>query len=130
MRRTIVALAIGVAVFGGIYGLASSLNVSAKSLGAGSASVAACQAGTLTASYATSYSSTIPGYQVGVVTVSGLASTCYSMTFKVELVNASNVSLGEVTGTTPSSGATFTADFTPSNVPAANVTGVHVVVTG
>ena len=35
MRRTIIALAIGTAVFGGIYGLASSLNVSAKSLGAG-----------------------------------------------------------------------------------------------
>ena len=130
MRRAILALAIGAAVFGGIYGLASSLNVSAKTLGAGNSAVAACQAGTLTASYATSYSSTIPGYQVGVVTVSGLASTCYSMAFKVELVNSSNVSLGEVSGTTPSAGTSFTADFTSSNVPASSVTGVHVVVTG
>jgi len=130
MRRVILALAIGAAVFGGIYGLASSLNVSAKTLGAGNSAVAGCQAGTLTTSYATAYSSTIPGYQVGVVTVSGLASTCYNMAFKVELVNSSNVSLGEVAGTTPASGASFTADFTSSNVPAASVTGVHVVITG
>jgi hypothetical protein len=130
MRRAVVALLIGAAVFGGIYGLASSLNVSAKSLGAGNSAVAACQSGTLTASYATSYSSTIPGYQVGVVTVNGLASTCYSMAFKVELVNSSNASLGEVTGTTPSTGTSFTADFTSANVPAANVAGVHMVITG
>jgi len=130
MRRAIVALLVGAAVFGGIYGLAASLNVSAKSLGAGNTSVAACQAGTLTASYATAYSSTIPGYGVGVVTVNGLASTCYSMSFRVTLVNASNVSLGEISGTTPSSGTSFTGDFTSQNVPAANVTGVHVVITG
>jgi len=130
MKRAIVALLIGAAVFGGIYGLAASLNVSTKTLGAGNASVASCQATTLTASYATSYSSTIPGYQVGVVTVTGLATTCWSMPFKVTLVNASNVSLGEVSNTTPASGASFTADFTSANVPAATVTGIHVVITG
>jgi hypothetical protein len=52
------------------------------------------------------------------------------MAFKVELVNSSNASLGEVTGTTPSTGTSFTADFTSANVPAANVAGVHMVITG
>jgi hypothetical protein len=130
MRRAIVALLIGAAVFGGIYGLAASLNVSSKTLGAGNTAVAACQSATLTASYATAYDSTIPGYKVGVVTVNGLASTCWSMAFKVTLVNASNVSLGEVTNTTPGAGTSFTADFTSLNVQATNVTGIHVLVTG
>jgi hypothetical protein len=130
MRRAIVAVLIGTAVFGGIYGLAASMNVSTKTLGAGNTSVAACQPGTLTASYATTYDSTVPGYKVGVVTVSGLASTCYSMPFKVTLTGASNASLSEITGTTSASGATFTADFTAQNVPAANVQGVHVLITG
>ena len=41
-----------------------------------------------------------------------------------------DVSLGEITGTTPSSGTTITADFTTNNVLAANVTGVHLLITG
>jgi hypothetical protein len=129
-RRAVVALLVGGVIFGAIYGLAASLGVSSSSLGSGNSSVAACQAGTLTASYATSYDSSIPGYKVGVATVSGLASTCYSKSFRITLINGSNTSLGEVTGTTPSSGSSFTADFTSSNVSAASVSGVHVVVTG
>ena len=130
MKRTFLALLIGAVVFGSIYGLAASLGVSSKTLGAGNVSVAACQSGTLTASYATAYDSTIPGYKVGVTTVTGLQSGCYTMSFKITLVNTSNTSLAEVTGTTPSSGTSFTADFTTNNVAAANVTGVHVVITG
>src|SRR2546423_14406041 len=106
LKRPLVALLVGVVIFSAIYGLAASLGVSSSSLGAGNSSVAACQGGTLTPSYATSYDSTIPGYKVGVVTVSGLASTCYSKSFRVTLANSANTSLGEVTGTTPSSGAT------------------------
>jgi len=130
MKRALVALGVGSAIFAGVYGLAASLNVSSSGLGAGNVSVAACQAGTLTSSYATAYSSSTPGYNVGVVTVNGLASTCYSKSFKVTLVNSSNTSLGEVTGTAPSSGTSFTADFTSANVSAASVTGVHVLITG
>jgi len=129
-KRLLIALVLAGIVFAGVLGLAASLNVSSNTLGAGSASVAACQSGTLTASYATSYSSTLPGYQVGVVTVSGLQSGCYSKSFRVLLSNGSNTSLGEVTGTTPSSGTTFTADFTSSNVAAANVANVNVTIAG
>jgi hypothetical protein len=129
-KRTLVALLVAVVIFAAVYGLAASLGVSSSSLGAGNSSVAACQSGTLTSSYATSYDSTIPGYKVGVVTVSGLASTCYSKSFRVTLANSSNTSLGEVTGTTPSSGSTFTADFTSSNVSAAGLAGVHVLIAG
>jgi hypothetical protein len=134
MRRAALAVLVGVLVFGAVYGLAASLGVSSKSLGAGNASVAACQSATLTATYAVSYDSTIPGYKVGVVTVTGLDTTsttnCASKSFRITLTNSSNTSLAEVTGTTPASGTSFTADFSSSNVPAANVAGVHLAIAG
>jgi hypothetical protein len=120
MRRIAVALLVAGVVFGAVYGLAASLGVSSKSLGAGNSAVAACQSGTLTASY--------------VVTVTGLDTTsptnCASKAFRITLTNSSNASLGEVTGTTPASGTSFTADFSSSNVLASNVTGVHLVISG
>ena len=130
MKRLVLALALAGVMFGGVYGLAASLNVSTQSLGAGNSAVAACQSGTLTTSYATSYDATLVGYKVGVVTVSGLQSGCYGKAFKVTLTNASNASLGEVAGTAPGSGTTFTADFSSSNAPAATVAGIHVTITG
>jgi hypothetical protein len=134
MKRLMLALAIASVVFGGVYGLAASLNVSTQTLGAGNSVVAACQTGTLTAAYATAYDSTIAGYKVGVVTVTGLdtvsATNCAGKSFKVTLTSASNVSLAEVSGTTPASGTSFTADFTSSNASAANAAGVHVMISG
>jgi hypothetical protein len=133
MKRALVALGVGSVIFASVYGLAASLSVSSSSLGAGNASVAACQSTTLTSSYATAYNASTPGYNVGVVTVNGLDTTaghCASKAFKITLVNSSNTSLGEVTGTTPASGASFTADFTSATVSAASVTGVHVLITG
>jgi hypothetical protein len=133
VKRVAIAIAVGAVIFSGVYGLASSLGVSSQSLGAGNAVVAGCQPTTLTSSFATAYDSALPGYKVGVVTVNGLDTTagkCASKAFKVSLVNGSNVSLGEVTGTTPASGTTFTADFTASAALAANVTGIHLLITG
>jgi hypothetical protein len=130
MKRFAIALGVAGVVFSGIYGLAASLTVTSGSLGSGNATVAACQSATLTPSYATSYSSATPGYNVGIVTVNGLAATCYGKTFKIDLVNGSNVSLGSQTGTLPGTGTSFTADFSSANVAAAGVTGVHVLITG
>jgi uncharacterized membrane protein (UPF0136 family) len=134
VRRFVFAVLIGGTIFGAVYGLAASLGVNGQTLGAGNASVAACQSGTLTAGYATTYDSTIPGYKVGVVTVTGLdttsATNCASKSFKVTLTGSSSSSLAQVTGTTPGSGTSFTADFTSSNVSAASVLGVHIVITG
>jgi len=130
MKRLFLALGVAGLVFGGVYGLAASLNVSTQTLGSGNSAVAACQAGALTVSYATAYESAIPGHEIGVVTVTGLQSGCYTKAFKVTLVNSSNASLGEVSNTTPSSGSSFTADFSASNVSAALVAGVHVAISG
>ena len=127
-RFAFIALA-GALTFGTVYGFAASLNLNTDSLGAARTVVAACQAATLTASYTTSYSATAPGYTVGTVTVNGLAATCYSKAYKITLANGSDVSLGEATGTTPSSGTSFAATFSPA-VGAAAVQAISVVISG
>lgn len=133
MKRFVVALFAGGTIFGGVYGLAASVGVSSETLGAGTAAGSACQSTTLTPSYATAYDASLPGYKVGVVTVNGLDTTagkCASKSFKVTLVNSSNATLGEATGSTPASGTSFTADFTSGGLLASNVSGVHVLITG
>ena len=129
MKRVLAALFAGLITFGGIYGLAASLNLTSDSLGAGTATVAACQAGALNATYTTSYSATAPGYTVGTVTVTGLAASCYTKAYKITLSGAGSVSLGEATGTTPAAGTSFAAAFAPA-VSAASVTGISVVLSG
>src|SRR5205823_4606551 len=119
----------GVITFGAVYGLAASLNLTSDSLGAGTAVVAACQAGTLNATYTSTYSAGTPGYTVGTVTVSGLAATCYSKAYKITLSTTANASLGEATGTTPASGTSFSAAFAPA-LSATSITGVTVVISG
>lgn len=129
MKRVLIAVLAGTMTFGAVYGLAASLNLTTESLGAVNNTVAACQAGALNATYTSSYSTTVPGYAVGTVTVTGLASTCYSKAYKITLSGSGNASLGEATGTTPASGTTFAATFSPA-VNAASITGIAVVISG
>ena len=129
MKRTLIAVLAAVMTFGAVYGFAAGLNLTTESLGAADTTVAACQAGALTATYTSSYSASTPGYSVGTVTVTGLAATCYAKAYRITLSGAANASLGEVTGTTPSSGASFAATFSPA-VNAASITGIAVVISG
>jgi hypothetical protein len=128
MKRAIIAVVAGLVTFTGIYGLAASLNLSTSSLGAGTATVAACQAATINVTYTPSYAATIPGYAAGTVTANNLQATCYSMPYRITLYGAAGASLGEVTGTTPAAGTTFTASFATAS--AAAVTGVALVISG
>ena len=129
MKRVLIAVLASTITFGAVYGLAAGLNLTTESLGAADTTVAACQAGQLTATYSSSYSASAPGYTVGTVTVTGLAATCYSKAYRITLSGAGNASLGEATGTTPSSGASFNATFSPA-VAASSVTGIGVVISG
>jgi hypothetical protein len=129
MKRLFFILVAGALTFGTVYGFAASLNLNTDSLGAGRTVVAACQAGALTATYTSTYSAAAPGYQVGTVTVNGLTSACYSKAYKITLANGSDVSLGEATGTTPASGTSFAATFSPT-VGAATVAAISVVISG
>ena len=128
MKRALFVVAAGLITFGSMFGLAASLNLTSDSLGAGTATVAACQSATMNATYTTTYSATTPGYTVGTVTVTGLASTCYSKAYKVTLSGTAGASLGEATGTTPASGTSFAVTFTPA-VNAASVLGINLVIT-
>jgi hypothetical protein len=129
MKRILVAIVLSLLTFATAYGLAASLNLTTDSLGAAQTTVAACQAAAMNATYTTTYTAATPGYTVGTVTVTGLAATCYSKAYKITLSGAANASLGEATGTTPSSGTSFAATFSPA-VNAATVTGISVVITG
>jgi hypothetical protein len=128
VKRALLAAVLATLVFGAVYGLADVLNLTSDGLGAGTAVVAACQTATLNAGYAPSYASGIPGYAAGTVTLSNLQSTCYGKNYRITLSGSGNASLGEVTGTTPTTGSSFTAAFPGSS--AAAVTGIAVVIEG
>ena len=131
MKRAIVALLVGGVVFGGVFGLAASLNVSSSSLGSGTTVVAACQSGTLTASYTTGYDTTAATYKVTAVNFSGLTAGCYNKSFRLTLSGSSG-SLGEVTGTTPTTGATLPVDVSTVTpvIQASAVTGANLLIVG
>jgi hypothetical protein len=128
MKRVIAAVVSGLVMFGGVYGLAASLNLTTDSLGAEFQVVAACQATALNATYTSSYTAGTPGYTVGTVTVTGLAAGCQSKAYKITLSGAADASLGEATGST-GTGASFAATFSPA-VSAKLVTGVALVISG
>ena len=127
LRYLIASLVAGV-VFAAAYGFAAALSLNTTTLGAKTDVVAACQSGALSASYTPAYASSIPGYAPGTVTVSGLTAACYSMPFRITLSNSSGTSLGEVTGTTPATGTTFTASF--ATVDASQVANISLVISG
>jgi hypothetical protein len=134
MKRAVIAIALAAVIGTGIYGLAASLNVTSDTLGAGSAAVAACQSGTINVTWASTYSSSVPGYQATTVTLNGIDTTstptnCGGKAYKVVVTDASNAVLGsEATGTLPSSGTTKAITLT--GVSAASVANVHVTITG
>ena len=134
MKRTLTAIFAGILVFATVYGFAASLTITSESLGAGTTAIAACQSGTINTTYGPTYQSGLPGYESTTVTVNGLDQTapqCGGKPIRVTLTGpgASNASLGERTATLPT-GVGTTQAFTFTGVKAADVTGVHVVISG
>jgi hypothetical protein len=129
-RKTLFALVLALTIFGAVYGFAATLNVGTNQLSAGNATVASCQSsGTPTGTYSVAYDSTLPGYKVSGVTVTGLDTLCASKTVSVTLTGTSNSNLGTVTGTVPVGGGSLA--MTPgSTISAAAVTGLSVSING
>ena len=121
---------IALTIFGAVYGFAATLNVGANALSAGNASVASCQAsGTPTGTYTVGYDSTLGGYKVSGVTVTGLDAGCATKAVSVTLTGAANANLASLAGTVPAGGGSLA--LTPgSTVSAASVTGVSVAING
>src|SRR6185369_10046572 len=85
-KKTLFALVLALTIFGAVYGFAATLNVGSNQLSAGNASVASCQAsGTPTGTYTVAYDSSISGYKVSGVTVTGLDAGCASKAISVTL---------------------------------------------
>jgi hypothetical protein len=129
-RRTLVAVLLALTIFGAVYGFAATLNVGANTLSAGNASVASCQAsGTPTGTYTVAYDSTLGGYKVSGITVTGLDAGCATKAVSVTLTGAANANLASIAGTVPAGGGSLA--LTPgSTVSAASVTGVSVAING
>jgi hypothetical protein len=129
-KKTFFALVLALTIFGAVYGFAATLNLSTNELSAGNATVASCQAtGTPTATYAVAYDSTISGYKVSGVTVTGIDAGCASKAVSVTLSGSLGANLNTITGTVPVGGGTLA--LTPGSVvDAKNVTGVAVAING
>ena len=129
-RRTLFAAVLALTIFGAVYGFAATLSVGSNSLSAGNVTVASCQVtGTPTGTYTTAYDSTIPGYKVATVVVTGIDDTnCTGRAISVTLTGAANANLATIAGVVPASG---NLTLTPgSSVSAAAVTGVSVAING
>ena len=72
LARFAIPAVVGVVVFGSVTAFAASLSVSSKTLGAGNASVASCNA-SVSVSYNTAYQASIPGYKVTTAPVTSAA---------------------------------------------------------
>ena len=130
-HKILFAAVLALTIFGAVYGFAATLSVSSNNLSAGNSSVVSCQATPVTATYTTSYDSTLPGYKVATVVVTGFTAACGTKTATATLTDGSNVALGggTMSGTVPAAGGSVT--FTPaSSANAANVSNVLVAVNG
>ena len=132
-KRTLFASLIALTIFGAVYGFAATLNVGTNTLSAGNAAVASCQlTGTPTGTYTVVYDSTIPGYKVATVTVTGMDPNCNGKTVAITLTGASSVSLasGSAVYSSASSNTTVAIPSLSANPAASLVTGVSVAVNG
>lgn len=130
-RKPILALVVGAVVFSSAFGFAATLNVTGQTLGAGNAAVTSCATG-VNAAYNVAYDSTIPGYKLSGITVTGTFTSCSGKSMVVDLVNGSNASIGQITHTITAGEATGgSVSLTPSGtVNAASVANVHAVISG
>lgn len=127
MKKLLVALAVGVAVFAAVFASAATLGLTTDNLGADDKVVASCD-NSVTITYQTSYSATNGTYKIDSVTLDGVDAGCSGETIKVTISGASNASLAEVTQL-----ATAAASQTITVTTYVNpelVEGIHVVISG
>lgn len=124
MKKYLLPVGAGVVVFGVVTAFAASLAVNSSSLGSGNATVTACQSDA-----AVTYTTTGANVHEAVVTFSGgNAGDCDGMAAQVTLTGAGGVLPQSASANVSSDVATI--DFTSASVPAHDVTGVSVTITG
>jgi hypothetical protein len=133
MKRSVLALVIGAAVFGSVYGLAAPSGASSPMLGTGISAVSACQKESIGVSFALSYvdGTSSPGYLATKVTLNDLNTTgggCGGGSFTVALMGKGDTPIAEQAGIVPSSGTTASVVF--PGVSVMDVVGVRVTISG
>jgi hypothetical protein len=133
-RGTVLAAVVAVTICGAVSAFAATLNVGASGLSAGNAVVASCrQSGTpITANYTAAYDSTVDGYKVTGVTVTGMDPHCDGKTIDVTVTGAANAVLASGTETYDAAGSNTSIVFASlSATPkVAEVTGISVAING
>ena len=136
MKKLLLALGIGIAVFAAVFASAASLGLTTDDLGADDQVVASCDTNGVNVTYQTTYSATADtagAYVVTSITLTGLDETnCANQAISATLSgDPSNAVLVTVTGTVGTSGIGTTEILPVSTVVLAeDVTGVHVVISG
>ena len=130
IKRVTLSLAAGLVVFAGVYAMASSMGVtSSGQVGAGSASVSACDSDGVSTSYTTAWDTTDKRFEISSVTVSGIANTCDTLPIAVSLTDGSDVQLGSGSSTVPDDAVATTHSVSLSSAsPATTTTKIHVVI--
>lgn len=127
MRRKLTAVVIAVFVFSLITAAAASMTVNSADLGAGVNTTAACDGDGVTVdTWTTGYSQADNEYRVTGYTVSGIAAGCSGQNITVDLLDSTDASLDQATGTV--SGTSFAV--TGIDESAAAIVGVAVVIAG
>ena len=135
-QRLVLALVVGLTVFGAVFGFAATLNVGSSALSAGNATVSSCDSDGVNATYALAYDSTLAAYKISNVVVNGINPACTGKSVTVNLTDASNNSIASATktfttGTTLSYTTGTGGDFAPTTaIQATSVANVNTVING
>jgi len=126
-RKPILSLAVGAVAFSAALAFAASLTVDGGSLGAGNAAVSSCDQDGVDVAYTSEYDSSMPGFKVTEVEVSGIDVACDGNELKVEVVDSSDGSLASGTVTIAGTSETVTLS---TDADAEAVANVHAVISG
>ena len=131
-KRLIIGLAVGVAVFAAVFGMAATLGgITTDTLGAEDQIVAACDTTDgVTTSYDTVYNATgTAGYKVDSVMLGAIDKACEGLDFEVTLSGGTAQSIpGTLPSPLPLDGTgSYVVEFDETKL-AEEVTGVHVVI--
>jgi hypothetical protein len=129
MKRIVIALVAGLAVFGSTFAFAAGLgSVSTGSLGAGAAIVAACDTDGVTLAYGSPvWNATAKRYEIASVNVTAINAACNGSAIKVTAKDSTGAQLAEASGTVAAGAATLTFG---SSAAANTITAADVVIAG
>jgi hypothetical protein len=136
-KRYLAPVIAGVVVFGAVTAFAAGFTVTSNTVVSGNASVTGCNAAAQV-SYTTIWGDqplatpAILGPKSYIVKTAPVttAARCAGMAYHVTLQDASNKSLGEVTGVLDATTGNAAPDFTSQLIPASDVAGISITVTG